>query len=104
MAFTVTERTYEIGVRMAFGAQSSDVLRMIIGKGLFLVGIGLCAGIPLALVLAYFLASLIFGIGATDPLTFVGIGLSMLAVSFLACWFPARRATRVDPMIALRYE
>jgi putative ABC transport system permease protein len=104
MAFTVTERTYEIGVRMAFGARGSDVLRMVIGKGLLLVGIGLCIGIPLALWLASILSSMIFGIGATDPLTFAGIGLSMLIVSFLACWFPARRATRVDPMIALRYE
>ena len=68
------------------------------------MGIGLCFGLPLALGIAYLLAGLIFGIGATDPLTFAGIGLAMFAVAFVACWLPARRATRVDPMIALRYE
>ncbi len=104
MAFTVTERTYEIGVRMAFGAQPIDVLKMIIGRGLILVGIGLGIGLPVTLGATYFLRNLIFGIGAADPITFVSIGLALLGTAVVACWFPARRATRVDPMIALRYE
>jgi len=104
MAFVVTERTYEIGVRMAFGAQPGDVLRLIIGKGLLLTAIGLTIGIILALGGAWWLRNLIVGIGATDPATFGGITLTIVAVVLAACWFPARRATRVDPMIALRYE
>jgi putative ABC transport system permease protein len=104
MAFTVTERTYEIGVRMAFGAQASDVLRMIIGRGLLLAGIGLGIGLPVTLGITYFLRSWIFGIGASDPATFAGIAVALLGAAVLACWIPARRATRVDPMIALRYE
>ena len=104
MAFTVTERTYEIGVRMAFGAQTSDVLKMIIGRGLLLTGIGLAIGLPLTFAVTYVLRDLIFGIGATDPMTFAGIALALLGASLLACWIPARRATRVDPIIALRYE
>jgi putative ABC transport system permease protein len=104
MAFTVTERTYEIGVRMTFGAQPFDVLKMIIGKGLFLVGIGLGIGLPVTLGLSYYLRNLIFGIGATDPVTFVVIGVALMLTAIVACWFPARRATRVDPMVALRYE
>lgn len=104
MAFVVTERTYEIGVRMAFGAQPGDVLRLIIGKGLLLSGVGLGVGLALAFESARLLKNLIFGIGATDPLTFAGIALAIVAVVIAACWLPARRATRVDPMIALRYE
>src|ERR1019366_6634107 len=104
MAFTVTERTYEIGVRMAFGAETSDVLKMIIGRGLLLTGIGLAIGLPLTFAVTYVLRDLIFGIGATDPVTFAGIALALLGASLLACWIPARRATRVDPIIALRYE
>jgi putative ABC transport system permease protein len=104
MAFTVTERTYEIGVRMTFGAQPFDVLKMIIGRGLLLVGVGLGIGLPVTLGLTYYLRNLIFGVGATDPFTFFVVGLAMLGTATVACWFPAWRATRVDPMIALRYE
>ena len=104
MAFVVTERTYEIGVRMAFGAQPGDVLRLIIGKGLLLSGIGLTIGLSLAFGVAWLLKNLIFGIGATDPATFALITFAIIGVVMAACWFPARRATRVDPMIALRYE
>jgi putative ABC transport system permease protein len=104
MAFTVTERTYEIGVRMAFGAQTSDVMKMIIGRGALLAGIGLGIGLPVTLGFTYVLRDLIVGIGAADPVTFGGIALALLAAALLACWLPARRATRVDPMIALRYE
>nr|HEV7955017.1 ABC transporter permease [Candidatus Acidoferrales bacterium] len=104
MAFTVQERTYEIGVRMAFGAQTSDVLRMIIGRGLLLAGIGLGIGLPVTLGITYALRDWIFGIGAADPTTFTAIAVALLSAALLACWIPARRATRVDPMIALRYE
>jgi putative ABC transport system permease protein len=104
MAFTVQERTYEIGVRMAFGAQTSDVLKMIIGRGLLLTGIGLGIGLPVTLGITYALRDWIFGIGAADPMTFGAIAAALLAAAVLACWIPARRATRVDPMIALRYE
>jgi putative ABC transport system permease protein len=104
MAFTVTERTYEIGVRMAFGAQASDVLKIIIGRGLLLAGIGLGIGLPVTLGFTYVLRDWIFGIGAADPVTFGVIAAALLSAALLACWLPARRATRVDPMIALRYE
>jgi putative ABC transport system permease protein len=104
MAFTVTERTYEIGVRMAFGAQTSDVMKIIIGRGLLLAGIGLGIGLPVTLGFTYVLREWIFGIGAADPVTFSVIGAALLSAALLACWIPARRATRVDPMIALRYE
>jgi putative ABC transport system permease protein len=89
---------------MAFGAETSDVLKMIIGRGLLLTGIGLAIGLPLTFAVTYVLRDLIFGIGATDPMTFAGIALALLGASLLACWIPARRATRVDPIIALRYE
>jgi putative ABC transport system permease protein len=104
MAFTVTERTYEIGVRMAFGAQTSDVMRMIIGRGVLLAGIGLAIGLPITLAITYALREWIFGIGAADPMTFGAIAGALLGAALVACWIPARRATRVDPMIALRYE
>jgi putative ABC transport system permease protein len=104
MAFTVQERTYEIGVRMAFGAQTSDVLRMIVGRGLLLAGIGLGIGLPITLGFTYMLRDWIYGIGAADPFTFGVIAAALLFAALVACWIPARRATRVDPMIALRYE
>jgi putative ABC transport system permease protein len=104
MAFAVQQRTHEIGIRMALGAQRRDVLRLVVGGGLLLTAIGLLAGLPLSLVLAHLLAGLIYGIGATDPITFIGCGLILIAVAFVACWIPARRAMRTDPVVALRYE
>jgi len=104
MAFTVTERTHEIGVRMALGAQQSNVLRLVVGKGVLLAGVGLLLGLPLGYFASRLLASLIYGVGSFDALTFAGVSLVLVTVVALACWFPARRATRVDPMIALRYE
>jgi putative ABC transport system permease protein len=104
MAYSVSRRTREIGVRVALGAGSGDVLRMILGQGLRAIFIGLAIGLAGSLALTRTLESLLFGVTATDPLTFSGVIFLLVAAALLACYIPARRATRVDPMIALRYE
>jgi predicted permease len=104
MAYSVSRRTREIGVRVALGAGSGDVLRMILGQGLRTIFIGVAIGIAGSLALTRAVESLLFGVTATDPLTFGGVTLLLVAAALLACFIPARRATKVDPMVALRYE
>ncbi|HEV2396230.1 MAG TPA: ABC transporter permease [Candidatus Sulfotelmatobacter sp.] len=104
IAYSVARRTHELGVRMALGAQREDVLRMVIRQGMLLAGIGIIVGIGGALALTRFLRSMLFEIKPTDPTTFVGVAILLALVALLASYIPARRAMRVDPMVALRYE
>jgi predicted permease len=104
ISYSVSQRIQEIGVRMALGAERRDVMKMVVGQGLKLALIGVAIGIAGALVLTRFLASLLYGVSATDPLTFIAVSLTLIAVALLACYIPARRAAKVDPMIALRHE
>ncbi len=104
ISYSVVQRTREIGIRMALGAAQQDVLKMIVRNGLILTSIGIAIGVTAAMVLTRLMTSLLFGISPTDPVTFAGIGLLILAVAILASYVPARRASKVDPMIALRYE
>ncbi len=104
MSHSVVQRQNEIGVRMALGAQARDVLGMVIKQGLALVLVGVALGLLGALALTRVLSSLLYGVSATDPMTFAAIALLLLAVSGIACYIPARRAARVDPLIAMRYD
>src|SRR6185295_9333858 len=104
ISYSVTQRTHEIGLRMALGAKTSDVLRMIVGHGALLAVIGVALGMAGAFALTRLMSTLLFGVNATDPTIFGLIGLLLIGVALAASFIPARRATRVDPMIALRYE
>jgi putative ABC transport system permease protein len=104
MSYSVAQRTREIGIRMALGAQRSDVLKMTVGQGLRLVLTGMAIGLAAAFVLTRVMATLLFGVSPTDPFTFVTISIVLIGVAVLASYGPALRATRVDPMFALRYE
>ncbi len=104
ISFSVSQSTREIGIRLALGAQTSDVLKLVMGQGLVLTLLGVGAGLAAAYLLTRLMSSLLFGVGATDVVTFVGVSLLLLTVALLACYLPARRASRVDPMVALRYE
>ena len=104
LAYSVRRRVREIGVRMALGAQRGDILRMILGQGTKLALIGAGIGIAGALAMTRLMSSQLFGVTATDPLTFLSVSALIVVVALLACYIPARRATKVDPMVALRYE
>jgi putative ABC transport system permease protein len=104
MSYAVTQRTHEIGIRMAIGAQPRDVFRMILGHGMFLTAVGLVAGLLGAFALTRLMATMLFGVGPTDPATFAGVALLLAAVALIACYIPGRRATKVDPVNSLRYE
>lgn len=104
MAYSVAQRTREIGIRTALGAQPRDVLKLILGQGLRTSLLGLLPGLAAALLLTNFIKSMLFNVSATDPLTFVAVVVLLVAVALLACWIPARRATKVDPLVAFRCE
>jgi putative ABC transport system permease protein len=104
LAYAVSQRTHEIGIRMALGAQKRNVLSLVIGQGMRLALIGVGVGTAAAFALTRVMASLLYEVTPTDPLTFVSVAFLLLAIAWLACWLPARRAARVDPMEALRYE
>src|SRR5262249_62193986 len=104
LAYTVAQRTHEIGIRPALGAQHRDVLRLVLRQGGALVGLGLALGLLGASATTQAMRSLLFGVSSTDLLTFVSVALLLTLVALLACWIPARRATKVDPLIALRCE
>jgi putative ABC transport system permease protein len=104
MAFSVAQRTNEIGVRMVLGAERGDILRLVVGQGLKLTVVAVIGGLSGAWVLTRFLTGFLFGVRPTDSATYVVVSLVLASVSVLACYIPARRATKVDPMVALRYE
>ena len=104
ISYIVSQRTHEIGVRVALGARRSDILNLVVRHGLFLTVVGLVVGLGMAFGAAQLVSSLLYGVAPTDPTTFIAVGTVLCAVTLLACYLPARRAMRVDPMVALRYE
>jgi putative ABC transport system permease protein len=104
LSYSVNQQTREIGIRMAMGAQTGGVLRLVVGQGMRLAAVGLILGLVAAFAAMRVMSSLLFGVSAHDPLTFIGVSLVLAIAAVLACYIPARRATKVDPIIALRYE
>jgi putative ABC transport system permease protein len=104
MAYSVSRRAREIGIRMALGAQASAVMRMVLREGLKLTALGVAIGLPASLAITQLMKGLLYGVSAADPLTFLGVPLLLAIVAMIACWIPARRAAKTDPMRALRQE
>jgi putative ABC transport system permease protein len=104
VSYIVSERTHEIGIRLALGARKSTILRAVLRLGLSLAGTGAAVGLAGALILSHLMAGLLYGVKPTDPLTFLGVAILLMTVAMLACYLPARRAIRVEPIVALRYE
>jgi len=104
ISYGVSERTREMGIRMALGARAVDVLRLVISQGMWLAVIGVALGSALALLSTRVIKSYLYDVSTADPLTFGGIAFLLIGVALLACYIPARRATKVDPLVALRYE
>jgi len=104
IAYFVSQRTREMGLRMALGAHPQDVLYLVLWQGLEIVSLGLLFGVLMTLAMTRFMTSLLFGVTVTDPITFAGVVILLTLVALAACYIPARRAMRVDPMVALRYE
>jgi putative ABC transport system permease protein len=104
ISFTASQRTHEIGIRMALGAQRTDILKLIFGQGLLIVGIGVVVGLVAASAIARLVGNFRVGVKSTDPLTYASVSIALVTVALLACYVPSHRAMRVDPMQALRHE
>lgn len=104
LSYEVARRTREVGIRVALGAQHRDLLRLVVGQGILLVLIGAAIGIAAALGVTRLISSMLYGLHASDPVTFAAVAILLTLVAFAACYIPARRAVRVDPIVALRYE